>query len=117
MRIFLNILQNLRQKIRYKVENRLKIIIRKYSFFQNLDISIWAAKLVTDFKLTEAVSQKCSVKKVFLEILPEACNFIKKEALAQLLSCEFCEISKNTFFHSTSGAASEFLSGYLKLKV
>ena len=29
---------------------------------------------------------------------PEACNFIKKEALAQLFSCEFYEISKNTFF-------------------
>ena len=29
---------------------------------------------------------------------PQACNFIKKETLAQVLSCEFCEISKNTFF-------------------
>ena len=28
----------------------------------------------------------------------EACNFIKKETLAQVLSCEFCKISKNTFF-------------------
>ena len=28
----------------------------------------------------------------------EACNFIKKETLAQVFSCEFCEISKNTFF-------------------
>ena len=28
----------------------------------------------------------------------KACNFIKKEALAQLFSCEYCEISKNTFF-------------------
>ena len=27
-----------------------------------------------------------------------ACNFIKKETLAQTFSCEFCEISKNTFF-------------------
>ena len=26
-----------------------------------------------------------------------ACNFIKKETLAQLFSREFCEISKNTF--------------------
>ena len=26
------------------------------------------------------------------------CNFIKKEALAQVFSCEFCEIFKNTFF-------------------
>ena len=29
---------------------------------------------------------------------PEACNFIKKETLAQVFSCEFYEISKNTFF-------------------
>ena len=30
--------------------------------------------------------------------MPEICNFIKKETLAQVFSCEFCEISKNTFF-------------------
>ena len=29
---------------------------------------------------------------------PQACNFIKKEALVQVFSCEFCEISKNAFF-------------------
>ena len=28
---------------------------------------------------------------------PEARNFIKKETLAHVFSCEFCEISKNTF--------------------
>ena len=28
---------------------------------------------------------------------PEACNFIKKESLAQVFSCEFCETFKNTF--------------------
>ena len=28
----------------------------------------------------------------------EACNFIKKETLAQLFSCEFYEIFKSTFF-------------------
>ena len=38
--------------------------------------------------------QRCSVKKV----AGGACNFIKKETLAQVFSCEFCEISKNTFF-------------------
>ena len=27
-----------------------------------------------------------------------ACKFIKKETLAQAFSCEFCKISKNTFF-------------------
>ena len=30
--------------------------------------------------------------------MPKACNFIKKETLAQVFSCEFCEIFKNTFF-------------------
>ena len=28
----------------------------------------------------------------------EACNFIKKETLAQVFCCEFCEISKNVSF-------------------
>ena len=30
--------------------------------------------------------------------MPEACNFIKKDTLAQVFFCEFCEIFKNTFF-------------------
>ena len=41
----------------------------------------------------EAATRGVLCKKVFLE-----CNFIKKETLAQVFSCEFCEISKNTFF-------------------
>ena len=31
----------------------------------------------------------------------QACNFIKKETLAQVFSSEFCKISKNTFFYRT----------------
>ena len=31
-------------------------------------------------------------------VRPEACNSIKKETLAQVFSCEFCEIFKITFF-------------------
>ena len=50
--------------------------------------------------------RKCSIKKVFLKIshnsqennLARVCNFIKKEALGQVFSCEFCRIFKNTFF-------------------
>ena len=34
----------------------------------------------------------------FWKILHKACYFFKKETLAQVFSCEFCEISKNTFF-------------------
>ena len=32
---------------------------------------------------------------------PEAYDFIKKESLAQVLSCELCEISKNIFSYRT----------------
>ena len=38
---------------------------------------------------SEAVGRMCSVKKMFLQ------------SLAQVLSCEFCEISKNTFSYIT----------------
>ena len=67
----------------------------------------------------EAVVWRCSVKKVFLEISqnsqktrvpetlfqqscrPKSCNSIMKEPLAQVFSCEFCKISKNSFFYRT----------------
>ena len=35
---------------------------------------------------------------LLIKMKVEACNFIKKGTLAQLFSCEFCEISKSTFF-------------------
>ena len=68
---------------------------------------------------TEAVAKRCSVKRVLLKISQDsqentcarfsfliqvqasACNFIKKETQAQVFSCEFCEIFKNTIFHRT----------------
>ena len=34
----------------------------------------------------------------FNKVAGLACNFTKKETPAQLFSCEFCDISKNTFF-------------------
>ena len=52
--------------------------------------------------------QRCSMKKGVLENFakftgkhlcrPQACNFINKKTLAQVFSCEFCEIFKNNFF-------------------
>ena len=45
------------------------------------------------------------LRKKTIFMLPGACNFIKKGTLAQVFSCEFCEISKNTFF-------TEHLLGY-----
>ena len=50
---------------------------------------------------TRSSHQRCSVRKGVLEA--EVCNFMKKETLSQVFSCEFCEISKNTFLQKTSG--------------
>ena len=68
-------------------------------------------KLVWIYIWAEAVTQRCSVKKVFLEYrkthrktpVPESqvCNFIQKETLVQVFFCEFCEISKNNFPYRT----------------
>ena len=64
-------------------------------------------KIQTFSEYPEAVFQRCSVKKVFLKI--SKIFFIKKETLAQVVSCEFCEIFKNPFFHRTRlVAASEY---------
>ena len=57
---------------------------------------------------SEAVVRKCSVKKVE----PAAYNFIKKETLAQVFSCEFCEISKNTLSYKTPPVAAFYHSTY-----
>ena len=46
---------------------------------------------------------------VHLLKLPQACNFNKKETLAQMFSCEFCEISKNTFPYRTPPVAASVL--------
>ena len=45
-------------------------------------------------------SQENSCARVSLlgKLQTEACNFLSKETLAEMFSCEFCEISYNTFF-------------------
>ena len=43
--------------------------------------------------------------RLFLDLQKQSpgqiCNFIKKETMAQVFSCEFCEISKNKFCYRT----------------
>ena len=56
--------------------------------------------------------QSFSFNKVGLSLLPQACNFIKKKPLAQMFSCEFYEISKNSFYYRTPLVAA---SGWARL--
>ena len=57
-----------------------------------------AQVLPCEFWLNKIVMFRSSHQRCSITLPPEACNFIKKETMAQVLSCEFCEISKNTFF-------------------
>ena len=63
--------------------------------------------------------QKVFCKKL-LEILQNSqentcakVSFLKKEALAQVFSCEFCEISKNTFSYRTPPMAASGVSEWI----
>ena len=55
----------------------------------------WLQQLFYGGTPSIALRQK-QPQEMFCKKRPEACNFIKKET--QLFSCEFCKISKNTFF-------------------
>ena len=49
--------------------------------------------------ISQNLQENTCVRVSFLiKLQAEACNFIEKETLAQVFSCEFWEIFKNTFF-------------------
>ena len=41
---------------------------------------------------------------------PEVCNFVEKETLVQVFSCEFCKISENIFSYRTPPVAASVLN-------
>ena len=67
--------------------------------------NFWCEKCISD--LVSQIAAKPTA--------PQACNFVKNEAVAQVFSCEFCEISKNTFLtehlQATASVAFPFSSG------
>ena len=79
-------------------------MIKSKRQMSKLDVFPWFTAVKWNFQKEPPES---SVKSVFAEISPNSqenrvsflkvCNLIKKEALPQVFSCEFCEISWNTF--------------------
>ena len=60
-------------------------------------------------KLIEKIIE--SNKDEWFQKVAEACDFIKKETLAQVFPCEFCEISRNSFSYRTPPMAASSFSG------
>ena len=75
-------------------------ILAQDSWFQKQPPEVFYEKKV--FLEISQNSQKNTFVRVSFNkvagLRPHACNFIKKESLAQVFSCEFCQIPKNTFF-------------------
>ena len=88
----------------------IELIQRKLDFFNSNEYKVSRIGFTSSHR-------RCSIKKVAFPVISKnsqenscarvtfliklkasACNFIKKETLAQVLSCEFCKIFKNTLF-------------------
>ena len=95
-------------------------IVFIYCFRKANTLAEWNSLLIPIEKLfDEAATESVLSEKVFLNISQNsqentcarvsfliklqdsACSFIKRETLVQMFSCEFCEISKNTFSYRT----------------
>ena len=93
------------QTSQFKLKITQDVIKKEICWYGRLTIT---QNLSTYIYNSEAVAQKYSVKKMFLEISQNSqentcarVSFLvnlQAETLALVLSCEFCEISKNTFF-------------------
>ena len=66
-------------------------------------------------QIVQNLKENACVTESFLIFLMklQAWVFIKKDCLAQVFSCEFCEISKNTFFYRTPPVAVS-VTGHLR---
>ena len=98
-----------KEQVRYRCDHK---CVRVYDLKSN-------GRYIFFMNSTEAVAQRCSLKKLLLEISQNSyentrvivsfliklqastCNFIKKETLAQVFPCEFCKIFKNAYFYRT----------------
>ena len=49
----------------------------------------------------DSQEKTCARVSLLIKLQAGSFKFIKKETLTQVSSCEFCEISKNTFFYRT----------------
>ena len=72
----------------------------------------YIVQLLLVLKISQNLQESTSARVSFLiKLQTSACNSIKKENLAQVFSCEFRKIFKNTFFIEILWAsASEFES-------
>ena len=94
-----------KEQVRYRCDHK---CVRVYDLKSN-------GRYIFFMNSTEAVAQRCSLKKLLLEISQNSyentrvrVSFLiklqastSKETLAQVFPCEFCKIFKNAYFYRT----------------
>ena len=67
------------------------------------EAAVWRCSVENVFLETAQISQEntCARDSFLIKFRPQACNFIITESLAHVFFCEFCTVSKNTFFYRT----------------
>ena len=73
---------------------------KKYFSFPIVEVLQWLLGFRNSHRRCLKNFAKFTAKHLRQKLLsrPQACNFIKKETVAQAFSCEFSKIFKNTFF-------------------
>ena len=87
--------------VKKKKKKQVVIYIRTWILNNNNEASEIVSK-----SYTERISARAPF---LLNWQARVCNFVKKESLTQLLSCEFCQIFKNTFFYWTPSVATSVI--------
>ena len=70
--------------------------------FQKQATEVFCKKMFLEIS-QNSLENICTRASFLIKLQAEACNFTKKETLAQVFSCEFYKISRNTFLQNTSG--------------
>ena len=65
--------------------------------FQKQVTEVFCKKMFLEIS-QNSLENTCARASFLIKLQAEACNFTKKETLAQVFSCEFYKISRNTFF-------------------
>ena len=75
---------------------QLKKIIKKYGWSEEVALGCSVEKVALEISLNSQ-GNTCARVSFLIKLQVSACNFVKKETLAQVFSCEFCEFLRTPF--------------------
>ena len=108
-------IQRSSQRSSHRKSSERKGVLRNFAKFtgKHLCQGLFLIKFQAQI-LQNSQKNTCARMSLLTKLQDEACNFIKKETLAQVFSREFCENSENTFFTEHLRAT---VSGYTQKEI